>query len=1256
MNSRIIYLIVFLHISIILLSQDCLNTDYFSGSAGWGVCTQMNDVRGTKIFIANPNVLGNNYFRFLGDGTPCSEFGPEGAFDEQINPCSIYSLTCTGLDGKAYYINSSNISYNYIFKTGGTGSSNPLEGHAIVFEIRGPIQTVTGVERPDQLYLGQAATITATMSDALSPGQGVYLRYSTDFFNTSTIVELTGSGTSYSYTIPEQSGNTNVVFYVLTSGTGLILSDENVDLHTINYNDNETEYYSYYTVDAYLANTNGVWSSNATWANGSVPPSGSNIVINANVDLDGDQNTADFAIGNGGFFNIMSNSLTCTNVYIYNGVFNGASGNLICDNFILNSVFNASSGTLTINSGGKIQNSGAFNPDNGKVVFSGSGELSGSITFNDVDIHGGVDFRVYKYGLIKVANINGILSIKNGGFVSTAYSPKFNVNSTLEYASGGEFITSYEWNDKWWIDSDPYKIVASDNTHVRIIGGRVAHDDVIVNSGSSISLEGVDAGLNCNKLIIEAGGIFNALNGILSLYSGLNNSGDFSAGTGKVYFGGTGYVTGMVTLNNVDVVNGDVDFGTSCTVNGKLSIKLQGLVSTHGPAYGPASVLEYMSEYFELGAHTAGQEWEHEPNDVIIKNTALTIPANTSFTMSGTLTLKNGGILNLNDTASSFSCLQLIIESGSQVGLSNSELIIGSGGTFTNDGVLVSGSGKVVFAENGYINGISNCDFNDVEIHGSVDFGFHSTVNGILTIKSGGTVSINPPEFGNNSSILYAVNGAYVSGLELHGGWHNGNVEISENTILTLSQGAGVMGNVAIHTGGEINITDTYLYVEDLNINGTVNLTNGNVGINGNIENNGNFTANNSGIELWGTSDHIIGGNQPIDISYLYNYDPTSVILNDHVIINEELLSDSGKIILNNHDLKLNTGAFITLDNGAYIITNGSGGLIQSIPFSEGTFLYPIGSINEYHPVTIDFTVGPTQGDLKAKFLASSPGISGLPIIQGGIQIDNVSPTGYWELTALNGLTGGLYNIKADASGFTKIDGTTQITDYNNIRLIKRNTGGNWIASGINEDIPIDLGNVMMTDVSGFSDFAIGGTDSALPLTLLKIIAYSNGSDNIVKWTALRERDVKYYHIERCNNLKQNWIEIGAVNSDMSGDYHFKDQNPLSATNFYRLKIEEASGYFIYSNTVLVENSKSSDNFEVFPSFASEIINIVIDQASPAEFIILDQGGNTHFKCISENKNTILKVDIRKFRNGMYFVLKHYPNGKDESIRFIKIK
>ncbi len=112
-------------------------------------------------------------------------------------------------------------------------------------------------------------TITITTSGTPDAAENIFVRYSTNSYVASTIVQATGSGTTWTATIPAQSAA--VSFYVYSSNRSKAAIDADVtsfstqevhDLSTLNLNNNAGSNYSYFPVN--VTSTGGTTS--ATYA------------------------------------------------------------------------------------------------------------------------------------------------------------------------------------------------------------------------------------------------------------------------------------------------------------------------------------------------------------------------------------------------------------------------------------------------------------------------------------------------------------------------------------------------------------------------------------------------------------------------------------------------------------------------------------------------------------------------------------------------------------------------------------------------------------------------------------------------------------------------------------------------------------------------------------------------------------------------------------------------------------------------------
>ena len=164
------------------------------GNAGWNSDNYEYFSTGTGnsyISTQNANSTGNNYFRFGVDwGGTFKQLTITPGSDVSISAGTEYTLNSNNTSSGSMIINASNTTDNYVFKTYDAGSSPT--GKFIFFKIQGTVRSVSSVSTSG-VYTGHNQLISATLDGSLPTGQGVYLRYSNDSWNSSTIVEMSGS-------------------------------------------------------------------------------------------------------------------------------------------------------------------------------------------------------------------------------------------------------------------------------------------------------------------------------------------------------------------------------------------------------------------------------------------------------------------------------------------------------------------------------------------------------------------------------------------------------------------------------------------------------------------------------------------------------------------------------------------------------------------------------------------------------------------------------------------------------------------------------------------------------------------------------------------------------------------------------------------------------------------------------------------------------------------------------------------------------
>ncbi len=235
---------------------------YASGEAvrgelnGWGTWSMSSSLGGTFIHTTG-NITApddpSSEFKFYKDSNQWYSNGSAITFAQIFSGMN----TSTG----------PNMSFNhvqnryYVFKWDGSS-------RGVVFQLSDSPAAITAVSQsPTQPLHNQSVTVQVTLDKALLPEQAVFLRYTTNAWSSSTVVKMTGSGTSYSASIPAQMPYTTVIYYVFTSGNVTSIAAADADLMTITYNDNGGANYSY-TLGAPFPHAKALWLDAGTiaWA------------------------------------------------------------------------------------------------------------------------------------------------------------------------------------------------------------------------------------------------------------------------------------------------------------------------------------------------------------------------------------------------------------------------------------------------------------------------------------------------------------------------------------------------------------------------------------------------------------------------------------------------------------------------------------------------------------------------------------------------------------------------------------------------------------------------------------------------------------------------------------------------------------------------------------------------------------------------------------------------------------------------------
>jgi len=183
----------------------------------------------------------------------------------------------------------------------------------------------------------------------------------------------------------------------------------------------------------------------------------------------------------------------------------------------------------------------------------------------------------------------------------------------------------------------------------------------------------------------------------------------------------------------------------------------------------------------------------------------------------------------------------------------------------------------------------------------------------------------------------------------------------------------------------------------------------------------------------------------------------------------------------------------------------------------------------------------------------------------------------------------------------------------------------------------------------------------SLPLKLGQFSAVKKSMGIQLNWETLSEINTSHFEIERSSDAIQ-YQSIGSVqaagNSTQTLNYSFVDAQPLSKTNFYRLKMIDRDGAFSYSNVVVINNSLSTITLSLFPNPASDWLQVQLPvvRSGTVQISIIDNSGkqvSQHSLQAKEGLNAT-SIQVSTLPKGIYYVIVNDDEGH-RTASFIKM-
>ena len=174
-----------------------------------------------------------------------------------------------------------------------------------------------------------------------------------------------------------------------------------------------------------------------------------------------------------------------------------------------------------------------------------------------------------------------------------------------------------------------------------------------------------------------------------------------------------------------------------------------------------------------------------------------------------------------------------------------------------------------------------------------------------------------------------------------------------------------------------------------------------------------------------------------------------------------------------------------------------------------------------------------------------------------------------------------------------------------------------------------------------------------VPINLITFTGVLHDKKIKLQWQTALEQNFHRFEIERSSDGGSffNIANELSVGNNSGGLYKFIDHNPFTGTNFYRLKMIDLDGTFVYSTIIRIEYSKKDfTNTLVYPNPGSDNLNIQLQsiKLQPVIIKVYDIGGK-QVQLIKTKLTAGLNdliIPLGKIATGIYLIELKNENGE----------
>jgi hypothetical protein len=352
------------------------------------------------------------------------------------------------------------------------------------------------------------------------------------------------------------------------------------------------------------------------------------------------------------------------------------------------------------------------------------------------------------------------------------------------------------------------------------------------------------------------------------------------------------------------------------------------------------------------------------------------------------------------------------------------------------------------------------------------------------------------------------------------------------------------------------------------------------------------------------------------------------------------LTMTSGNIDLNGNILTIglsvaNNGT-LNYSGGTIINTGTVTRWFKAAAIAGNTGLFPVGTAANYRPLLVSTTANPTAGGTVSVFYTDAPTNSAVTI-PDGTKFVSIRKDLNWTVSEGNGLNGGTYSLQIQGTGFGQVGSVADLR----ITLVNSVVGTAGINGGTNLDPQVNRTGLTRGNLN--NTFYIGSVNpefTTLPLNLLYFNGQVDNGQVNLNWATPSDNDAVLFIIQRSKD-GASWEDWRQLRADGTGTlihyFSVTDLAPYPGTSFYRLRQEDGEGNSLYSSTLSFTLGGSSNGITIYPVPAIDHVTVSFSGTGNYQVELLNTLGQPVRPALSSTGSSV-SWPVGGLAAGPYFV------------------